>query len=166
MTQSAKRGGSQEPSQGAPRRGWPRAAAETALGPASSAFARAGFNDATLLLRWDRIVGPQIARLARPLKWQDGPEGAVLTLKCEAGAAVLLQHQTRALIERLNAYLGAGRVYRLKFVPGRLPALPEPPNHPVPGLQSLPHSVALPEALARLAGLRARLKARRPKRTD
>jgi hypothetical protein len=166
MTQSAKRGGSQEPSRSAPRQGWPRAAGENVLGHASGPFARAGFADATLLLRWTEIAGPPIAKLALPIKWQDGPEGAVLTLKCEAGAAVLLQHQTRELIQRLNAYLGAGRVHRLKFVPGKLTRPAEPPNHPLPGLDPTPDSVDLPEALARVTKLRARLKTRRVKRPD
>jgi hypothetical protein len=136
------------------------------LGHASGPFARAGFADATLLLRWTEIAGPHIARVALPLKWQDGPEGAVLTLKCEAGAAVLLQHQTRALIERLNAYLGAGRVHRLKFVPGKLTRPAEPPDHPLPGLDPPARADDLPDALVRLAKLRARLKTRRPKRPD
>ena len=58
------------------------------------------------MLRWCEIVGPDIARIAEPLRLTEGPEGAVLTLKCEAGAAVFLQHQTRELLQRLTAYLG------------------------------------------------------------
>ena len=166
MTQSAKRGGSQEPSRSAPRQGWPRAAGENVLRHASGPFARAGFADATLLLHWTEIAGPHIAKLALPVKWQDGLEGAVLTLKCEAGAAVLLQHQTRELIQRLNAYLGAGRVHRLKFIVGKLTRPAEPPNHPLPGLDPPPDSLDLPEALARVTKLRARLKTRRVKRPD
>ena len=44
-----------------PRQGWARAAGEGVLEEASGAFARAGFKDATLLVRWPEIVGPQIA---------------------------------------------------------------------------------------------------------
>jgi hypothetical protein len=172
MSRSAKPTQSQE---GAPRRGWPRQAAETALGEAGNVFARAGFTDVTLLLRWAEIASPQIARIARPMRWQDGPEGAILTLKCEAGAIVFLQHQTRELIERLNAYLGRGRIARLKLVTGQLAQGAEPPNHPAP-LSEPPLSdtpgdkPALPQALARLAQARARLansRANRPvKRAD
>ena len=153
MSQSAKSSPSQGPR---PRHGWARAAGETALGEAGTAFARAGFTDAGLVIRWAEIAGPNIARIARPAKWQEGPEGATLTLKCEAGATVLLQHQTRELIERLNAYLGHGRVARLKFLPGRLASLPEPPPHPAPMANPPPEKLALPDALARLYQLRRR----------
>ena len=166
MSQSAKRKTAQETSGTTPRHGWARAAGEGVLGEARVAFARAGFTDATLLIRWPEIVGPQIARIALPQRWQDGPEGAVLTLKCEAGAAVLLQHQTRMLIERLNTYLGRGRIKRLKLVPGRLTPRAEPPGHPRPEAQASPDSRSLGEALARLAGLRASLGSARAKRTD
>jgi hypothetical protein len=157
MSQSAKRKAAQETSGTIPRHGWARAAGEGVLGEARSAFAHAGFTDATLLIRWSEIVGPQIARIALPQRWQDGPEGAVLTLKCEAGAAVLLQHQTRMLIERLNTYLGHGRVKRLKLVPGRLTPRAEPPGHPRPEAQASLEPRSLGEALARLARLRASL---------
>ena len=166
MSQSAKRKTAQETSGTVPRHGWARAAGEGVLGEARGAFARAGFTDATLLIRWSEIVGPQIARIALPQRWQDGPEGAVLTLKCEAGAAVLLQHQTRMLIERLNTYLGQGRINRLKLVPGRLTARAEPPGHPRPEAQAGTESLSLGEALARLARLRAQMGSGRAKRTD
>jgi len=135
------------------------------LGEAKGIFVRGGFTDPTLLLRWSEIVGPQIARIALPQKWQDGPEGAVLTLKCELGAAVLLQHQTRMLIERLNSYLGQGRIITLKLVPGRVTERADPPRHPRPEAQSGAESLSLDEALSRLAGLRAGLEGERRKRT-
>ena len=93
---------------------------------------------------------------------QGGVEGAVLTLKCEAGAAVFLQHQTRTLIERLNAYLGTGRIARIKLVPGKLPRGAEPSAHPArlrpqPNANSTPAEAkpALPDALERLARRRS-----------
>jgi hypothetical protein len=166
MSESAKPKSPQGGWKPVPRHGWARAAGETVLGEAKSAFARAGFPDPTLVLRWATIAGPAIARIAQPVKWQEGKEGATITLKCEAGAAVLLQHETRALIERLNAYLGAGRVARLKLVPGRFSQASEPPGHPAPAAEPPGESSALPEALDRLARLRARLKPMRPKRPN
>ena len=115
---SAKERRGQEGS--AARRGWARAASEDAIPLTASAFARAGFSDSSLVLRWAEIVGADVARVARPVKLQSDREGAVLTLKCEPGAAVLLQHETRRLLQRLNAYLGANRVARLKLVSGEL----------------------------------------------
>jgi hypothetical protein len=157
MSQSAKRKTAQGTSGSVPRHGWARAAGKGVLDEAKGAFAHAGFADTTLLIRWSEIVGPHIARIALPQKWQDGPDGAVLTLKCEPGAAVLLQHQTRMLIERLNAYLGAGRIIRLKLVPGRLVQRADPPGHPQPEAEAGMESLTLGEALSRLASLRASL---------
>ena len=145
----------------APRHGRARAAGEAALSHAAAALTRAGFSDASLVLRWPDIVGADIARLAEPLKLQQGPEGAVLTLKCEPGAAVFLQHQTRSLIERLNGYLGRERIARLKFVPGKLSATAAPPDHPakargrtVENLAEIQPKPSLSEALQRLAAIR------------
>jgi hypothetical protein len=90
----------------------------------AAALARAGFRDPTLILRWDDIVGPDVARIARPLKISDGPSGGVLTLKAEPGAAVFLQYETRKLCERINNFLGREAVSKLKFVQGPLPPKP------------------------------------------
>lgn len=166
MSQSAKRKIKQETSGTTARHGWARAAGEGVLSQAREGLARAGFTDATLLTRWSEIVGPHIAHIALPLRWQDGPEGAVLTLKCEAGAAVLLQHQTRMLIERLNTYLGQGRVIRLNLVPGRLAERNDPPRHPRPETQTATESATLGDALDRLAWLRAQTRGGRAKRPD
>ncbi|HXJ01472.1 MAG TPA: DUF721 domain-containing protein [Micropepsaceae bacterium] len=163
MSRTVKSAQSQGGAPSAPRHGWAKPAGETALGEASGAFARAGFTDATLLLRWADIVGSQVARIARPAKWQDGPEGATLTLKCEAGAVVFLQHQTRELTDRLNAYLGRGRIVRLKLVAGRLASAPEPPAHPAPKSDISTETLALSDAISRLAKVRAALKPARPK---
>jgi hypothetical protein len=69
-------------------------------------------------LRWDEIADPETAKLARPIRLSQGPSGGVLTLRAEPGAAVFLQHDSRALCERINTYLGRPAVARLKFVPG------------------------------------------------
>src|SRR6185436_7962479 len=130
MSQSAKRNASQEISLSA-RRGRAAAAGDDALRLAVAALARAGFSDANLVLRWQEIAGIEAARIARPLKLQEGPTGAVLTVACDPGAIVFLQHETRALLERLNGYLGHGRIARLKLVPARLDSSASPPPHPM-----------------------------------
>lgn len=134
-----------------------RAAGERVLDAASAVFVRAGFKDTGFLLHWPAIAGPHIARVAQPVKWQESPDGAVVTLRCEPGAAVLLQHETRALIEKANAYLGAGRVARFKFVPGPVAATSTVPSHPAPDTGSQPKTMDLSEALERLSRLRERL---------
>jgi hypothetical protein len=122
---------------GAPaRRNWAGAVATDAANVGQTAFVRAGFADPSLVVHWEEIAGPEVARLARPLRLSEGPHGGVLTLLAEPGAAVFLQHETRSLCERINTYLGRGAVTRLKFVQGALTQrLPPPPcRKPAPDL--------------------------------
>jgi hypothetical protein len=94
---------------------------------AGMAFARAGFTDPTLVLRWSEIAGAEVARLAQPLKLSEGPSGGTLTLRALPGAAVFLAHEKRALCERINAYLGREAVVQIKFSQGALtPRAPAP----------------------------------------
>lgn len=95
---------------------------------ARNAFARAGFADPTLVLRWAEIAGAETARIARPIKFSEGPSGGVLTLKAEPAAALFLQHESRSLCERINAYLGRPAVAKLRFVQGTLSPPPAPPR--------------------------------------
>jgi hypothetical protein len=85
---------------------------------ASSVFARMGFTDTALVLRWREIAGPEVARLCLPLRFAEGPGGGILTLKALPGAALFLSHETRPLTARINQYLGRPAVARLKFVQG------------------------------------------------
>jgi hypothetical protein len=115
------------------RRNYPGAVALDAGTAALTAFARAGFRDSSIVLRWAEIAGPEISRLAVPIKLAESAQGGVLTLKAEPGAAVFLQHETRSLRERINAYLGRPAVARLKFVQGPLihrPLAPPRPHRP------------------------------------
>jgi hypothetical protein len=114
------------------------AIAADANAAASMAFTRAGFRDPTLVLHWSEIAGAEVARIATPVKLSEGNGGGVLTLKAEPGAALFLQHETRPLCERINAYLGRAAVSRLRFVQGQLIGKPLPRKrlkHPgtVPG---------------------------------
>jgi len=108
------------------RRNWASAVATDAAAVGQSAFLRAGFSDPSLVLRWDAIAGPEVALLARPLRLTQGPHGGVLTLMSEPGAAIFLQHEGRALCDRINTFLGRTAVSRLKFVQGSLKPLPAP----------------------------------------
>lgn len=124
MAQSPK---DKQPEAPPARRGRPAALGQDAERAAQAALGRAGFSDPTLLLRWDEIAGPETARLARPLRLSEGPNGGVLTLRAEPGAAIFLQHESRTLCERINTFLGRQAVARLKFVPGPVMARPRPP---------------------------------------
>jgi len=92
----------------------------------ASAFARAGFRDPSLVLRWREIAGPEVARIAQPLKYSEGPSGGILTLRAAPGAALFLGHEKRALCERINTYLGRAAVNQVKF--SQSPLLPPAPK--------------------------------------
>jgi hypothetical protein len=116
------------------RRNWIGALAPNAAAAGQTAFLRAGFADPALVLHWEAIAGPETARLARPFRFSQGPQGGVLTLMAEPGAAVFLQHESRALCERINLYLGCPAVARLKFVQAPLTQRPAPqPKRALPG---------------------------------
>jgi hypothetical protein len=109
------------------RHGRAAAIGRDAGGAAGSAFTRMGFADPALVLRWPDIAGKDVARLCQPLRFSEGPRGGTLTLKALPGAALFLSHETRALTDRINHYLGRPAVVRLKFVQGGfLPPRPAP----------------------------------------
>jgi len=94
-----------------------------------AAFVRAGFSDPALVLRWTDIAGPEVARIARPVRFS--PRDGLLTLLAEPAAALFLGHESRTLTARINAYLGGEPVRKIKFIQGRLtqgPPLPAPPR--------------------------------------
>jgi hypothetical protein len=131
------------------RRGWVSPVASDATLAGRAAFARAGFTDPTLVLRWNEIAGPEIARIARPLKFSEA--SGVLTLLAEPGAALFLGHDSRTLTGRINGYLGRNAVARIKFVQGLLapgPQAARPPRPgPAPGTQDPVHKYRGPEGL-------------------
>jgi hypothetical protein len=139
-----------------PRRRRAAGVGEDALAQGAGAFARAGFTDPGLVLRWAEIAGREVARVAQPVRFQEGADGGVLTLRCVPGATVLLQHETRALIARINSVLGARRVGRLRLLTGSPVRIPAPPPHPSAGRNPVDSGppANLNEALARLGGRR------------
>ncbi|MEI9989625.1 MAG: DciA family protein [Rhizomicrobium sp.] len=115
------------------RRGWIGEVGGDATLAARTAFARAGFADPSLVLRWAEIAGAETARLARPIRLSETASGGLLTLKAEPAAALFLQHESRALCARINSYLGRVAVVRLRFVQGPLAERhPPPPKRPKP----------------------------------
>lgn len=132
----------------------------------SRAFSRAGFADPTLPLHWREIAGDEAARIATPVRLTEGAHGGILTLRAEPGAALFLQHESPALIARVNAFLGRPAVAKLRFVQAplsrRSPQKPRKQAGPkLPLLNSDPARnftgpEAVREALLRLAQARRR----------
>lgn len=161
MSQSAKKGSTQV----APRRGRANPVAADAHKLTDAALLKAGFPDPSLVLRWSEIAGSSTAKLAQPIRCRKGSGGLVLTLRCEPGASVFLQHETRTLIERLNAFLGAGTISRVRIVPGVLPPAKKGVTHPHPSYSAIAPTEgakSLPNALDRLGNVRKELLNRPP----
>jgi hypothetical protein len=70
--------------------------------------------------RWREIVGDRLARVTRPQKLSKGRGGAggVLELRVAGPAALLVQHQSEDILQRVNLFLGAGAVDKLRIAQG------------------------------------------------
>jgi hypothetical protein len=119
-----------------PRRNWAGSVGRDVGFVGAAAFVRAGFTDPALVLRWPDIAGPEVARIARPVRFS--AKDGILTLLAEPAAALFLGHESRALMARINAYLGRVAVLRIKFVQGRLAqgAPPPPPPRPAKNINN------------------------------
>jgi len=88
-----------------------------------------GQGPGALEARWREIVGAEIARRTEPVKLSKPRGGGPGTLEIRvAGAgAALIQHQAPEIVARVNLFLGAGAVNKLRIVQGPLRAA-----HPAP----------------------------------
>ena len=82
--------------------------------------ARFGPGAGPLTTRWREIVGEALARRTEPVKLVKprGGGGSVLELRVDGPAAALIQHQAPDILARVNLFLGAGAVARLRIVQG------------------------------------------------
>jgi hypothetical protein len=108
-----------------------------------NAFNRAAPGVAQLMEAWAGIVGPALAEATTPRRLSQG----TLTIGCAGPVAMELQHLSNEVLGRINQYLGAHSVRRLRFVQitaMRAPARPRPrPTEAV--------DAAASESVARLA---------------
>lgn len=82
---------------------------------------RNGFPTMTVAARWREIAGEALAAHTQPLSIAKGARGGTLLLRAESGAALLVQHQSREILARVNAILGEGAVTALRLVQGVMP---------------------------------------------
>lgn len=127
----------------------PRPIGALVPGVTRPAFRKQSPAAAQLLADWMIIVGPGLAGLAEPKRFQAG----TLTVGCTGPVALELQHCAGPLIERINTHLGRPLVQRLRFVQQAASApAPAPPRRlrPAPVLiEGLPDG-PLRDALAAL----------------
>jgi hypothetical protein len=122
-----------------PRRSQPRPLSDLLRRTLNDAFAKQGFASTELVTRWPEIVGADIAAHSEPEKIQwprpvggTMPEPGTLMLRVEGPTAVEVQHLSRVILERVNAFLGWQAVgeLRLRQAPltRRTRAKPAPPD--------------------------------------
>jgi hypothetical protein len=87
--------------------------------------------------RWRDIVGADLALRTEPIRLvrPRAGDGASLELRVEGPAAAIIQHRAPDILARVNLYLGAGAVTRLRIVQGplRRAARRGAPAVPLPG---------------------------------
>ena len=101
--------------------------------------AKFGQGPGALQARWREIVGPEIARRTEPVKLTRGRAGqpSSLEIRVAGPAAAIIQHQAHEILARVNLFLGADAVQKLRVVQGPLRHQPEPPRAPVRRLAPL-----------------------------
>ena len=104
--------------------------------------ARFGQGPGALQARWKEIVGEQIAKRTEPVKLSKVKAGepAALEIRVAGAAAALIQHQAPEIVARVNLFLGAGAVNKLRIVQGPLrnvnPESVRPTRRPLPPLDA------------------------------
>ena len=81
---------------------------------------RFGSGPGALQARWREIAGDRIAAVSEPVKLTKprGGGAGILELRVQGPSATLVQHQAPEILGRVNLFLGAGAVDRLRIVQG------------------------------------------------
>jgi hypothetical protein len=84
--------------------------------------AKFGQGPGVLMARWREVVGPEIARRTEPVKLVKGRNGgpSSLEIRVAGPAAAIIQHQAHDILARVNLFLGADAVQKLRIVQGPL----------------------------------------------
>ncbi|HEY2751140.1 DUF721 domain-containing protein [Phenylobacterium sp.] len=90
--------------------------------------AKFGQGSAALEARWREVVGAEIAKRTEPVKLTRGRNGgpSSLEIRVAGPAAAIIQHQAQEILARVNLFLGADAVQKLRIVQGPLQKKYEP----------------------------------------
>jgi hypothetical protein len=112
--------------------------------------AKFGQGPGALAARWREIVGADVARRTEPVKLVKGRSGAPSSLEIRVAgpSAALIQHQAHEILARVNLFLGADAVQKLRIVQGPLRAAAEPSAAP-PRRRAVPLDAAKEAELAK-----------------
>ena len=129
--------------------------------------AKFGRGASALEPRWTEIVGERLARVTRPQKLTKGRGGAggTLELRVAGPAALLVQHQSEEILQRVNLFLGEGSVDKLRIAQGPVkppvglapPVRARPAPRPLPAHQEAELKAAVADAADPLKGPLERL---------
>lgn len=91
-----------------------------------------GQGPGALQARWREIVGIEIAKRTEPVKLTKPRGGgpSALEIRVAGASAALIQHQAPEIVARVNLFLGAGTVNKLRIVQGPLRNLTGPTTKP------------------------------------
>jgi hypothetical protein len=104
-----------------------------ALNKTLKAFdAKFGQGSGALEARWREVVGAEIAKRTEPVKLTRGRNGgpSSLEIRVAGPAAAIIQHQAQEILARVNLFLGAEAVQKLRIVQGPLQKTYEPAAKP------------------------------------
>lgn len=81
-----------------------------------------GQGASALIARWREVVGPEIARRTEPVKLSKPRDGgpSALEIRVAGPSAAIIQHQAQEILARVNLFLGAEAVGKLRIVQGPL----------------------------------------------
>jgi len=84
--------------------------------------AKFGQGSGALEARWREVVGVEIAKRTEPVKLTRGRNGgpSSLEIRVAGPAAAIIQHQAHEILARVNVFLGAEAVQKLRIVQGPL----------------------------------------------
>jgi hypothetical protein len=90
--------------------------------------AKFGQGSGALEARWREVVGAEIAKRTEPVKLTRGRNGgpSSLEIRVAGPAAAIIQHQAQEILARVNLFLGAEAVQKLRIVQGPLQKTYEP----------------------------------------
>jgi hypothetical protein len=94
--------------------------------------AKFGQGSGALEARWREVVGAEIAKRTEPVKLTRGRNGgpSSLEIRVAGPAAAIIQHQAQEILARVNLFLGAEAVQKLRIVQGPLQRQYEPAAKP------------------------------------
>ena len=109
--------------------------------------AKFGQGSSALEARWAEVVGQQIAKRTEPVKLVKGRAGqpSSLEIRVAGPSAALVQHQAHDILARVNLFLGAEAVQKLRIVQGPLRRVE---TKPLPRLRARPLDAAKEAELA------------------